>query len=158
MARDYRKIVEENIKLHKSEAYFYEIQHPEIFNLLEQRRIRREIKKIQEDPSRDRLCLDLGSGTGNIARHLTSVGFETVACDLSSDMLKQNPTPNKVLCESTFLPFKAESFDVIVAYSFFHHLPDLYKALTEICRVSSKTLRYILTMIHLSERRVKLEC
>lgn len=141
MSREYRKVIQENIKLHKSEAYFYEVQHPGIFNFFEQRRIRKEVMKIKESllTKTKTICLDLGSGTGNLARHLNSAGFEVIACDISYHMLKQNQTTHKVLCESNYLPIKNEACHVIATYSVFHHLPNVPQTLKEICRVASKS-------------------
>ena len=86
MIQNYMKTTKENIKLHKGEEYFYEVQHPEIFNCLEQRRIRKELMKIKEDTllKEKVTCLDIASGTGNLVRHLRSAGFKVVACDLSA--------------------------------------------------------------------------
>lgn len=135
-----RKVFEENIKLHKSEAYFYEIQHPEIFNILEQRRIRNEVKKLSDTFSskKELICLDVGSGTGNLARHLKSE-FNVIACDLSRDMLLQNETEYKVVGEAGHLPIRNGICDLITSYSLVHHLPNVYKVLEEIQRVSTNS-------------------
>lgn len=139
MKESYKKIIEENIKLHRSEAYFYEIQHQEIFNYFEQKRLRREMKSIVRELSLSSFfALDIGSGTGNISKHLSFFGVKTVACDLSEDMLKYNKNKYKVVCDACHLPFKKGSFELVTTYSVFHHLPNLKKGLEEICRVAAK--------------------
>lgn len=142
MKEVYLKIVKENIKLYRLEAYFYEIRHPEIFNFFEQRRLKKEVDKIKGDflmvKKNNIVCLDVGSGTGNVARYLTSANFEVVGSDLSIDMLKQNNSKHKVACESCYLPFKDNTFNIVTTYSVFHHLADSKKTLEEICRVSAE--------------------
>lgn len=136
--KKHQAILEENIKLHKSEAYFYEIQHPGIYNVLEQWRIRKELTEVKNGFAiKNIVCLDVGSGTGNLIPHLTSMGFEVIACDLSIAMLKQNGSEHKVLCEAGGLPFRKGICNLIVTYSVFHHLPTPYKTLAEFCRVCS---------------------
>jgi len=136
----YKNVVMENIKLQRLEAFFYEINHPEIFNFFEQRRLRREIRAIAKNLSPMKtIALDIASGTGNVARHLQSFGLEVVACDLSFDMLKRNDSRYRIRCDVGYLPFKSNSFNLITTYSAFHHFPDFTIALKEICRVSTKS-------------------
>jgi len=135
-----QKIITENLKLHRSEAEFYEIIHEEIFNLPEQRRLKREVKKLFTEANGFKPALDLGCGTGNMSRHLLEAGFSVTACDLSPDMLHNfTLKANKVLCEAGALPFKSGSFPLITTYSFLHHLPDLESTLHEICRVANRS-------------------
>lgn len=133
-------IQEENIRLHKAQAAFFEITHPEIFNVFEQRRLGREIVIITKDlhsTCANVACLDLGSGTGNIVRHLQHIKLD-VACDLSIEMLKQNPSKYKVCCDATQLPFKDKAFDLVTSFSFFHHIPHCLTTVKEVCRVSKE--------------------
>lgn len=139
MRKSYKKIIEENVKLHRLEASFYEIQHQEIFNYFEQSRLRKEMKSIvQELSPGPSFALDIGSGTGNLTKHLNFFGVRTVTCDLSEDMLKYNRNKYKVICDACYLPFKRGSFELVTTYSLFHHLPNVKKALEEICRVATK--------------------
>lgn len=134
-----RRIIEENIKLHKYEAYFYEIQHPELYNLFAQMRLRKEMAFLRGQlPFAKVRCLDIGSGTGNLVPHLTTAGFEVVACDLSVDMLKWNMAEHRVRCEAASLPFVSNAFEAITTSAVFHHLACPKKAVGEFERVSSK--------------------
>lgn len=135
-----QKIITENLKLHRSEAEFYEVIHEEIFNLPEQRRLKREVKKLFAELGGTKPALDLGCGTGNMSRHLLAAGFHVTACDLSRDMLNCfTLNANKVRCEAGVLPFKSGSFALISTYSFLHHLPELERTLHEICRVANRS-------------------
>jgi SAM-dependent methyltransferase len=138
-----KAIIEENIALHKFESSFYVIKHPEVFNLFEQKRLKEECKVIfsylRGNKNTRLFCLDIASGTGNLAYHLIHAGFEVFVCDLSRQMLKQNPSKNKVICEAGYLPFQENSFDMISTYSVFHHLPNTKKTVEEICRVSAES-------------------
>lgn len=133
-------IQKENIRLHKTQAAFYEVTHPEIFNIFEQRRLRGEIEIIAKDLHRKEnvVCLDLGSGTGNIARHLQHLKLDVVACDLSIQMLKHNPSKYKVCCDATQLPLKDKAFVLVTSFAFFHHIPHSLTTVKEICRVSKE--------------------
>jgi ubiquinone/menaquinone biosynthesis C-methylase UbiE len=161
MTQQERAIWEENLKLHKSEAYYYEVQHPEIYNFVEQRRIRSLIKALRQTVKlRNPLCLDLGSGTGNLLSHIEVAGFDPVACDLSPDMLRYNKAANRILCEVAHLPFRDGVFTLITAYSLFHHLPCLSTALQEMCRVSACCSRFYIDhepfcSIHKCETRIR---
>jgi ubiquinone/menaquinone biosynthesis C-methylase UbiE len=137
-----RRILQENIKLHKSEAYFYEANHPEIFNVLEQSRLKTQIAILKNEASGG-LCVDVGSGTGNLGRLLRSAGFSVVACDLSREMLEQNDAEFRVRCEASTLPIRTQCASLVTGYSLFHHLPDVENALKEACRVAKeKALMY----------------
>jgi SAM-dependent methyltransferase len=132
------RIVEENLKLHRFEARFYEVQHPEIYNFFEQLRIKREMFLLRREfRVSDAWCLDVGSGTGNLAYHLASADFKVVACDISVPMLKRNMAEYKIVCEAASLPFICNIFTALTAYAVFHHLPKPYHALQEFVRVSS---------------------
>ncbi len=132
-----QQILNENIRLHKSQAYYYEVNHPEIFNILEQARIKKQVMALKKDAGTG-LCIDVGSGTGNLSRQLKAAGFEVVACDLSRDMLQQNRAEFRVRCEASMLPIKTECASLVTGYSIFHHLPDSETALKEACRIAGK--------------------
>jgi len=132
-------ILEENIKLHKSEAYFYEVIHPFTFNVIRQTRLRNEAIRLRKIFNKGDclVAVDIGSGTGNFAKHLERAGFEVVACELSKDMLKNNNALHRILCDATFLPLKNNCASAVVAYSVFHHLPNPLQTLNEVCRIAS---------------------
>ncbi|MCL0092289.1 class I SAM-dependent methyltransferase [Dehalococcoidia bacterium] len=135
--RESKSVLQQNIELHKHKAYFYDAIHPEIFNIFEQRRLRRELRKLKGEVNPLLPVLDIGSGTGNLVHHLQHLGLNVVASDLSAEMLKENPARHKVVCDAGHLPFKDSCFGAITTYAVFHHLPEIRSALKEICRVAA---------------------
>lgn len=134
----YLSIIEENIKHGKSQSYFYEIRHPEIFNIIEQKRLRHEIRNLAQEADLSLPVLDVASGTGNIAKYLRQHWSKVIACDISVDMLKENECKYKVTCDVCNLPFEDGKFGTVTASSVFILLPEPVKALEEICRVAAK--------------------
>ena len=96
------------------------------------------------DASRFRRFLDVGSGAGQIIRHLLKTGrsdAEIVGFDLSSEMLKRardrmnSPRPTYVAADMMRLPFRDESFDCITCGFVLEHLPEPSLGLSEFSRV-----------------------
>ena len=87
----------QNIEYHRTEAHFYNATHPEIYNLAEQKRLSRQIHKLVAELAPSLPVLDLGSGTGNIAEKVQRRGVQVIACDISTDMLKENKAKHKVI-------------------------------------------------------------
>ncbi|GEM_PF-3054077 len=133
---DEKSVLEQNIRLHQIEAYFYNAIHPEDFNLWEQRRLKREIKQLSAKIDRSLPVMDLASGTGNLSDHLRKEGVRVIACDLSREMLKENRAQDRVQCDATRLPFKDGCFSAITGYSMLHHLPDPCRTMKEVTRVA----------------------
>ena len=134
-----KAIFDENVEFGKVQAYFYEEMHPQIFNIIEQRRLQRVIGNLTKKVDRHLPALDIGCGTGNVTRYLQHCGLKVVACDISADMLKENGSAEyKVICDACALPFKDETFIAITAYSMIQHLPNVKTGLGEICRVAAK--------------------
>jgi SAM-dependent methyltransferase len=91
-----------------------------------------------------RSILDIGSGAGQIARHLlryADVGARIVCCDLSPEMLgrarqRLKPyAPQFAAADLAQLPFAAGSFDCVTCGYVLEHLPDPRLGLREIARV-----------------------
>ncbi|MEJ2243215.1 MAG: methyltransferase domain-containing protein [Candidatus Bathyarchaeota archaeon] len=91
-----------NISLHKYEANYYELIHPEIYNEPEQKRLISELKKanvlISSSPDNLRMALDFGAGTGNITGKLLRMGYNVTAVDLSLEMCNIQKIDCKKLC------------------------------------------------------------
>ncbi len=89
---------------------------------------------------------ELACGTGRMTRLLLEHGLLTLATDVSAAMIGQAratlaEVPGHlgfVRCDAAALPFKDDSFDVIVAYRFIAHLPSdvRHRVLSETARVS----------------------
>lgn len=132
------EILRQNIQWHQTEAYYYESTHPENYNIFEQGRLRRQIMALAEGINTRSPVLDLGSGTGHLVRHLRRCGVEPVACDLSIDMLRENPAENRIVCDATRLPFRSGVFGGIISYSVFHHFPSPADVMREVARVANR--------------------
>ncbi len=137
-ATNHQVVLEQNIRLHEIEAYFYNATHPENFNVFEQIRLKRKVRKLSTEVEASLPVLDLASGTGNVSNHLKTAGLRPIACDLSLEMLKENPSEYKVRCDITRLPFRDGCFGAVTAYSVFHHLPDPAGTMEEVGRVAAE--------------------
>jgi ubiquinone/menaquinone biosynthesis C-methylase UbiE len=88
--------------------------------------------------------LDVGSGAGQIAKHLlkyADADASITCCDLSPEMLRRarqrlkSTVPNHVAADLCRLPFADESFDCVTCGYVLEHLPEARLGLAEIARV-----------------------
>jgi len=88
--------------------------------------------------------LDVGSGAGQIAKHLLKYadpGANITCCDLSPEMLHRararlkSTVPQHVAADLARLPFADESFDCVTCGYVLEHLPDARLGLAEMARV-----------------------
>ncbi len=101
------------------------------------------IRAIQSHVPAARYVLDLGCGTGELARAMASIGMLVKACDISQQMLRvaaeTDPasTVDWVQLDPSWrsLPFGASCFDAIVASSVLEYVDDPYAILSECARV-----------------------
>jgi len=128
-----------NLELHRTQAQFYEVTLPYMFNLFEQRKLFKKLESLAVSVPKGSLALDLGSGTGNVASQLERLGLNVVAADLSKQMLAQNPVGNRIVCDAHFVPLKEGKFAIITTNSFFHHVHSPETVLREILRVAAPT-------------------
>ncbi len=77
--------------------------------------------------------LDLGGGSGMISRLIADSPETVCVClDISYNLLKFSPVPS-VQADAFGLPFGDNSFDLIVAAAFLHHIPGREVELLEEC-------------------------
>ncbi len=79
--------------------------------------------------------LDLGCGTGQSTCALREGKLDAVGCDLSALFLAANTAANFVAGDAMRLPFRDGCFEVVGAYEFIEHVPDVPAVLAEMCRV-----------------------
>jgi ubiquinone/menaquinone biosynthesis C-methylase UbiE len=100
-----------------------------------------------------RRILDVGSGAGQIAKHLIKYADPTadITCfDLSHEMLRRarnrlkSDRPRFVVADLTRLPFADGSFDCITCGYVLEHLPDARVGLAELSRVMLPGARMLL--------------
>jgi len=81
--------------------------------------------------------LDVGSGNGYFAYYLSKYA-NVVGADISETLLKANPLSKKVKCDAQNLPFKKDSFDIVISSNLLHHVNNPKKVVSEMHRVSRK--------------------
>jgi len=87
--------------------------------------------------------LDLGCGTGDLARHLATLGLHVTGCDISRNMLEQAAAADQDGAASwlqldprwTVLPFGPASFDAVIAASVLEYVDSPRAVLRECARV-----------------------
>ena len=96
--------------------------------------------------SRFESALEIGAGTGYFSLNMMRAGLidELTCTDISSGMLEvlhanaQRLGLEQVSCvqsDAESLPFRDESFDLVLGHAVLHHLPDLDRAFSEFHRV-----------------------
>jgi ubiquinone/menaquinone biosynthesis C-methylase UbiE len=102
--------------------------------------------RIIEDELRMREChfiLEIGVGTGRVAKPLSEVSFDMVGVDLSTGMIsraKQKGLEKLVIADAYSLPFMDDVFDAAILVHVVHLLPDPVIALAEIGRVVRRSV------------------
>ena len=100
-----------------------------------------------------RQILDVGSGAGQITKHLLKYAdpqAELTCLDLSHEMLRRARTrlktnrPRFVVADLTRLPFASGSFDCVTCGYVLEHLPDAQIGLAELSRVMVPGARMLL--------------
>ena len=137
------RIREANVAVHRFEAKYYELVHPEVYSEYEQKRIKSTLKMVDKlivnNHADAKRALDFGAGTGNLTGKLLDMGYDVTAVDISAEMCKILETKYKnylkakklIVFNSPIedLSFDRDEFDLIACYSVLHHLPDYECAL-----------------------------
>lgn len=137
--------IQRNIVIHDRIAQIYDVRHGEIFNDIEQKRLRTALNfalsLIQTDSSRVS-ALDVGSGSGNLSRHLLDIGLDVTAADVSQGFLdlvehrfSGKPITTVKLNGRDLSNIPSSSYDIVAIYSVLHHIPDYIAAIEEMARV-----------------------
>lgn len=134
-----------NIDVHNKIAKKYEVLHGEIYNDIEQSRLKEKLKQAISYISTDstqRVALDFGCGAGNLTRQLTNLGCTVIAADVSSGFLDlvASRTYEKEVKTFTLNGTNLEgiadtSLDLVAMYSVLHHVPDYLSLMKEFLRV-----------------------
>lgn len=135
-----------NSRVHDLIAPLYETRHGEIFNEIEQKRICEFLSYALTSLSTGSdipRVLDFGAGTGNLTRHLLSLGSHVVASDVSVGCLRELASSFGVsdrlqlaqLNGLNLAQFDDASFDMVAVYSVLHHIPDYLALIDEFVRV-----------------------
>jgi ubiquinone/menaquinone biosynthesis C-methylase UbiE len=140
--------IERNISVHDRVAGRYERLHGEIFNDVEQARLRDLLKRaigLLGNGDKRVKALDMGSGSGNLTGHLLELGAEVTAADVSGAFLKLVedryaglPLTTHRLNGRDLAEIADGAFDLVATYSVLHHIPDYLAACAEMARVCRK--------------------
>ncbi|WP_449409583.1 class I SAM-dependent methyltransferase [Methylobacterium komagatae] len=99
-------------------------------------------------PLARKALLDIGCGTGSLARALTEEGADITGIDPGEDALakarKAVPAARFEATSAETLPFPDDTFDGAVMLNSLHHVPDPVKALTEAARVLRPGCRLVI--------------
>ena len=129
------RIHKANIAVHRFEAEYYELLHPEIYDKQEQKRINSTLRIADRlVANNQKLALDVGAGTGNLTGKLLGMRYKVTAVEICTEMCKALENKYKNYLEAKKLTvinapienvnFDKEKFDLITCYSVLHHLPD----------------------------------
>ena len=124
-----------NILVHSRMAAEYNEREPH-FRPENQAMVRARLERLRRDFG-GRL-LDIGCGTGFIIDLAVDLFDDVRGIDLTPAMLahvRLRPNVQVYTADAARLPFEADCFDVVSAYSFMHHLQDLDPVLAEAHRV-----------------------
>jgi ubiquinone/menaquinone biosynthesis C-methylase UbiE len=146
MSATAKQLIEANIAAHDAVADAYEEIHGEIFNDVEQARLRDALtsalssaRSVRGEPT----ALDVGCGSGNLTQRLLELGCRVTSADVAPRFLE--------LCERRFgdsgrvqthrldgvalgsLP--SDTFDIAATYSVLHHVPDYLGLIADMVRV-----------------------
>lgn len=84
--------------------------------------------------------LEIGCAEGFFIEKSVSLGYSSVGCDISHLKLLKSSNIDVVECDAQNLPFKSNSFDVVLLNRVLELIPDDIKALNESIRVCRKFL------------------
>jgi len=136
-----------NASAHDRIAGEYDAKHREIFNDIEQARLRTALTAaaglVATSTPGQRRALDFGCGTGNVTRHLLELGFEVTAADVSAkslDVLSARYSNlgrlfTKRLSDAALANEEPGQFDLVATYSVLHHVPDYLGCVRNLLRV-----------------------
>ena len=96
-------------------------------------------------------ALDVASGTGRLARLLTSLGHEVLAVDASAEMLAGARDAGGIRCvigDQVQLPFRDGGFDLVTCGLALTHVADLGRSIAELARVVRPGGHIVLSDVH----------
>src|SRR3989344_3665566 len=102
----------------------------------------RTISKILKVKENDKL-LDIGAGTGISTNYFKC---KTYGIEPSLNMIK-NGKGNLIQARAENIPFKSNTFDIVIAITSFHNFGNFNQAIKEIKRVAKPNARIIITVM-----------
>lgn len=141
------KQIKHNVQAHDSVSSKYDDIHGEIFNPIEQARLRAQLALAMQwitTSNEPKGVLDYGCGSGNLTHHLLALGCHVVSADVSPRFLRiiaarfgTSGSVETLKLNGRDLSNVADgSFDMTASYSVLHHVPDYLLAIRELARVT----------------------
>lgn len=95
------------------------------------------IQQVLKPQNPNSSLLDVGGGTGYLASCVTERYARVVVADLSPGMLSvaRGRRLETVEASALALPFEAEEFDAVLCTDALHHIKQVERAISEMCRV-----------------------
>src|SRR3989338_1010354 len=81
--------------------------------------------------------LEVGAGNGYFSYYLADF-CDLLVTDINRETLLLNPVKKKMIADANKLPFKDDSFDVVMCFDVLHHVDNPEKVVKELNRVSRK--------------------
>lgn len=139
--------IQQNIHAHDIVSDVYDDVHGEIFNPIEQARLHGQLAQAVGWITTDReprRALDYGCGSGNLTRHMLTLGLHVVAADVSRQFLgivtsrfgASDAVETLVLNGRDLSAVPNDSYDLTATYSVLHHVPDYLSIVRELARVT----------------------
>lgn len=144
MPTEVEEQIKHNIQAHEAVVDRYERRHGEIFNPIEQARLRTALTRAKEQLHGSPLtALDGGCGSGNLTAHLLALDFQVTSADVSPKFLRlvEDRFGDKGTLQTILLNGKDlsnipdQTFDFAGVYSVLHHVPDYLALIDELIRV-----------------------
>ena len=110
-----------------------------VYDYLKDHVARSVVERLRDVTRTFPLALDLGCGRGHISKHIGKGLIDAlVQCDLSDGMVEQSPAPGnaiasyRLIADEEFLPFKENTFDLVVSSLSLHWVNDLPSTLRQV--------------------------
>lgn len=102
-------------------------------------------------PTSDMRALDIATGGGHVAKHLSSHVSKVIATDLTAEMLTNTENHLRdyknisfAIADAEKLPFNDDSFDIVTCRIAAHHFPHPENFISEVFRVLKSSGRFVL--------------
>lgn len=135
-----------------NKQFFYENMAGEFDNIMNQYEVTKRMKVVFDEllpkSLKDKGILDAGCGTGLFSAEAVKRGGKVTSLDLGEKLLKEVSKKCKsklVVGSVTDIPFKDNSFDIVICTEVIEHTDDPIKAISELCRVVKPGGQLIIT-------------
>lgn len=133
----------ELMNLYDSTATSYDSRYEEIQD--------QKFEKVSKYIENPKIVLDVGCGTGLVFDRFSDEARRIVGIDFSRRMLqgasKYFDKNSLVMADADSLPFRSETFDLVISFTLLQNMPDPKKAVSEMARVAVKGGNVIATVL-----------